>query len=548
MSKNTTALHANPFYVLRVTTRDDKPKIVAMAEERSLEIEDGVCQSAKSCLINPRTRLAAEMAWLPGVAPRTIDKMLLSLPAFLRSTQNTWGLPSLAQANLMAAACELSNSNELAPALVGFIHYFAEVVESIDPEDVLRDINEDRTVSQFPEIQGVEAIEAEIVERRKTYQVALTNLLDATEPLTLLEVMTEVVTVATEGGNESRPILIHGLVDSYEKKTLAVLEKGAENVIALVNRIREAAPQGPQAVDPPISQLEAATRRWVKIAAPIQLSNKSQGLEHGPSNRVAYGLRNLSVDLNNDHGMLSQASRINLLLLESFAAIPEVAEKLKEDAEALEGLRNAEQERARKDEEWARSITFRADVGLILKEELAISPEGIRWKGRSYPLDSISRVRWGGVKRSMNGIPTGTDYTIAFGSNRSETSIKLNKESTYSGFIETLWRAVCVRLLFDIGEALGNGQPVSIGDIVVEDAAFTLTRHKFLGTEPVRVGWNQVHVWTANGSFVVGHKDDKKIYSSASYINVWNTHIIEHLIRGSFKKPNCQKLSDYLKS
>lgn len=547
MSKSTTALHANPFYVLRVTTRDDKPKIVAMAEECSLEVDDAVCQSAKSCLINPRTRLAAEMAWLPGVAPRTIDKMLLALPAFLRSTQNTWGLPSLAQANLMAAACELSSGSEPAAALAGFIQYFADVVDSIDNQDVLRDINEDRTVSQFSEIPGVEAIEFEIVERRKAYQIALTNLLDATEPATLLEVMTEVVTVATDGGDETGPVLIHELVDSFEKKTLAILEKGADNLIALVDRIREAVPRGGQAVDPLLSQVEAATRRWVKIAAPIQISKKAQGLEHAPSNRVAYRLRNLSVDLNNDHGMLDQASRINQLLLESFAAIPEVTEKLEEDAEALEGLRDAAQDRARKDDEWARSITFRADVGLVLKEELSISLEGIRWKGHSYPLDAISRVRWGGLKRSVNGISTGTVYTIAFGSNRSETVISLRKESTYSGFIDTLWRAVCVRLLFDMGEALGKGQSISIGDIVVEDAAFTLTRHKFFGTERVRVGWNQVHVWSSNGVFVIGLKDDKKVYSSASYINVWNTHIIEHLIRGSFKKPGCQKLSDYLK-
>lgn len=547
MSKSTTALHANPFHVLRVTTRDDKPKIVAMAEECSLEIDDAVCQSAKLCLINPRTRLAAEMAWLPGVAPRAIDKMLLALPAFLRSTQNTWGLPSLAQANLMASACELSGGSEPAAALVGFIQYFADVVDSIDHLDVLRDINEDRTVSQFPAVPGVESIEFEIVERRKCYQIALTNLLDATEPATLLEVMTEVVTVATDGGDETGPVLIHELVDSFEKKTLAILEKGADNLIDLVDCIRESAPRGAQSVDPLLSQVEAATRQWVKIAAPIQVSKKAQGLEHAPSNRVAYQLRNLSVDLNNDHGMLDQASRINQLLLESFAAIPEVTEKLEEDAEALEGLREASQVRARKDDEWARSITFHADVGLVLKEELSISPKGIRWKGRSYPLDTISRARWGGLRRSVNGISTGTEYTIAFWDNRSETSIKLRKESTYSGFIDAFWRAVCVRLLFDIGDALSKGQSVAIGDILVEDSSFTLTRHKFLGTERVRVGRNEAHVWSSNGNFVVGHKSDKKVYSSASYINVWNTHILEHLIRGSFKKTNCQKLSDYLK-
>ena len=82
---------------------------------------------------------------------------------------------------------------------------------------------------------------------------------------------------------------------------------------------------------------------------------------------------------------------------------------------------------------------------------------------------------------------------------------------------------------------------------VDEDDAVTLVRHKFLGSnERVRLSWHEVHIWSADGSFVIGQQSDKKVYGSASYIHAWNTHILEHVVRGGFKK-GVHKLSDYLK-
>lgn len=63
-----TALNKSPFAVLGVTTRDDRRRIVELAEEKSLELDHELCQKARSDLTNPRTRLSAEIAWLPGVS------------------------------------------------------------------------------------------------------------------------------------------------------------------------------------------------------------------------------------------------------------------------------------------------------------------------------------------------------------------------------------------------------------------------------------------------------------------------------------------------
>ncbi|HDS1391584.1 TPA: hypothetical protein QEK39_001299 [Stenotrophomonas maltophilia] len=58
----TTALHQSAFAVLGVTIRDNRRRIVELAEEKSLELDHDVCQKARSDLTNPRTRLNAEIA------------------------------------------------------------------------------------------------------------------------------------------------------------------------------------------------------------------------------------------------------------------------------------------------------------------------------------------------------------------------------------------------------------------------------------------------------------------------------------------------------
>ncbi|AXF22238.1 hypothetical protein CUJ89_07960 [Burkholderia pyrrocinia] len=549
MSKNTTdtALHRNPFYVLGVTTRDDRRKIVAMAEERSLHLDSDVCQIARSTLTNPRMRLSAEMAWMPGVAPRIVESLMQSLsdnPQAIRSEQ---GLPSLARANLMATACELFADDESVLPLARFIRDFAAVVETIDLEEVLRDVNEDRSISGFPEVQTAELVEEELSERRKTYRLALRNLLDTMEPTKLIETLSTAVNLATAKGNSHGPTLLDDLVDSYEVEAQGLLQKEAETLLIVIENARQAAPRGAHAVDAALDRLEKIARNWYRFTKPIQTSAKSRGIVHQPSQDLAYALRGVGVMLNNEHSMLDQADRITRLLRELFAELPEVAERAQEDSEVIRRLRLQAEERDRDNEQWARDITFCAEVGLIFKDELAISPQGIRYNGRSIPLNSITRVRWGGVRRSVNGIPTGTDYTIAIGNNDSEQVIKLRKETTYSGFVAALWRAVCVRLVLEMIAALEKGQSFAFGDFVVEDDAVTLFRHKFFGSsERVRLNWHEVRVWSADGRFYIGTPTRKEVYGSASYIHICNTHIIEHIIRGGFEK-GIHKLSDYVK-
>lgn len=543
----TTALHQSAFAVLGVTIRDNRRRIVELAEEKSLELDHDVCQKARSDLTNPRTRLNAEVAWLPGVSPRKATQLVESLLNDPMAIREESSLPTLAHLNLLAAAFEAVDGKHNADDLAGFIMDTAYLAEDLTPEDVLRDINEDRTASGFPEVRALDQIEAELTERKRYYRTAIKDALDRLPPMTLIQVMTETVDGVTSGGEDHAPGLIDDLVDSYEVETQGILQKEAENVHKLIKAARDHAGSGEAAVKPYVDKLDAVARNWDKIAQPIQLSSKARGIDHEASRDLAYEIRGLAIELFNKHDMLAQSQRLTGLIQELFSEVPEISDRAEEDAEALADIFLQRKQSAARQGEWEREITYRAEIGVMFKDTLSISSQGVSWKGQNFPLDSITRVRWGGVSHSVNGIPTGTTYTIAFGNRNSEAVVELKKQDIYSTFIDKLWRAVCVRLLTEMLEALKAGRDLYFGDALLHDDGITLVKRKFLGSnEKVRCSWGQVHVWSADGSFYIGAKDDKKVNAGISYIHGANTHILEQAIRMGFKKPGMRRLSELL--
>lgn len=541
-----TALHRNPFWILGVTPRDDRRRVVELADEKSLVLDHDVCQKARSDLTSPRTRLAAEVAWLPGVSPRKAEQLARQVLQDPMSVRAETGIPTLAHANLMAAAFEAVGEQDEPDNVAEFIRALAQLAENLTVEEVVRDVNEDRAVSGFPEIKNSEQVESELGERKRYFRNAIKDALNRLRPTGLIAAITDTVEAATSGGEAQAPVLIDELVDTYEVETQQFLQKETENVHKLIKATRESARSGETAVKPLVDKLETVTRNWEKVAHPILLSAKARGIVHRPSHDLAISIRSLAIDLFNEHNLLTQSNRITNLLKALFSQLPEVAERVEQDAEALQDIfrdrRQAETRRA----EWAREITYRAEIGMVFKDVLSISPDGISWKGQHFPLDAITRVRWGGVRHSVNGIPTGTTFTLAFGDNGSEAVVELKREDVYSTFVEKLWRAVGVRILTELLQTLKAGRKFNFGDAQISDDAVTLTKHRFLAAdEEVQCDWSEVHVWSADGSFCIGARDDKKVYATLSYINTPNVHLLEQAIRMGFKR-GIRRLSDIL--
>ena len=392
-----TALHQTPFAILGVTTRDNRKRIVELAEEKSLYLDHDVCQKARSDLTNPRNRLSAEIAWLPGVSPRKTSQLLENLLQDPMTVREMAGLPTLAHLNLLAAAFEAVDGKHDADDLASFILEVAALADGLDPDDILRDINEDRAVSGFPDVQTFEQVEAELAERKRYYRNAIKDALNRLPPTTLIQVMTEAVDAITSNGEDHAPELIDELVDSYEVETQSFLQKEAENVHKLIKAARDSTNAGEAAVKTYVDKLAVVARNWDKVAQPIQLSAKARGINHEASRDLAYEIRSLAIDLFNKHDMLTQSQRLTGLLQELFAELPEVSERVEQDADALADIfRERGQSVARKDE-WAREITYHAEIGIMFKDTA-------RNSGASIAKASISNQQSIFLNREANSI------------------------------------------------------------------------------------------------------------------------------------------------
>ena len=156
------SLHLSPFWVLGVSARDDRRHIVQKAEERSIELDPEICQRARSELTSPRTRVAAEIGWLPGLSPARAAHLADCVrrnPGAVRSEQ---ALPTLARVNLLAAAFESLDAHTPRPYVSAFLQELASLVDKVALEEVVRDINEDRMASGFPQIASTEQVETEL--------------------------------------------------------------------------------------------------------------------------------------------------------------------------------------------------------------------------------------------------------------------------------------------------------------------------------------------------------------------------------------------------
>lgn len=543
-SRTSTFLQENPFCVLAATTRDPAQRIIELADERSLSLDDELCRKARSDLTTPKLRIAAEAAWLPGVSPAKAEQLVAALQRRALRVADDQGLPTLVRVNLMAAALQCEGVDEgedfarLAPNdAAQFLLTFCHLIEIVLPKDVLRDINEDRAVSGFPEIRGTEQIETELAELRRRYRTIVKDALNRMPPATLVETMAIAARVDTDRGGRQASTFLDELVDAYQDETKPFLDGEKAKIGKLLETASGAALKGAATLAPIIAKIEEVAANWVRVAEPIQLSLKARGIEHDMSHHIAYSIRGLSIKLFNEHGMLDEAQRITMLLQKLFADVPDVSARMHEDAEAIRGIDEARKKVVQDQAEWAEAITYRTDVGAVFKTKLAISPKGIEWRGSLYPLPSINRVRWGGVNHSINGIPTGATYTIGFGDDGSEAEVSLRDSKKYRTFVDCLWKAVCVRLMGDILVSLRDGQHLAFGDAVVTDTGVTLTKHKFLGHQKAFCDWSQIKIWSANGSFCMALQSDAKTYSHISYIHTPNTHLLEHLIRSSFKTP-----------
>lgn len=523
----------NPFAILKASTRDRKAHLNELADEAALHGDHDEALNARNVLSNPRTRLAAEVAWFPGLSPKRINLMLDHIAQGGFPTLD--GFSALSRANFLVESlhvCSKGGPTELQEG----IEALASHVEDIDVDEVIQAINEDRQAAGLPAVTDLSLVEAEINERVKHFERIATAFLEDLPSMEMVAVYEGLISDSTDEGADVGHRLIDALIDSYELKASSFLAEEAGRINGLVEQAKVATDRqvSEKQVRASVNDIIGALRTWDQVAQPIQVAYKSRGLTHGESQDLAFTARGLGIHLFNKHDYLDDAKLMSEALLELFSEVASVCDKVEEDIEELNkiAIERAERQRdeAEGNAEFAREISYSTEFGLIFKDKFRISPDGFDYKGSLIPLDQITGVRWGAVQKSTNGIPTGTDHYFAYGTTTSSVLLQPNQHQ-YQAIIQRAWRAVCIRILLGWMEDWSRGRKVTIDGVDVSDDGLVLRRGRFLKEDELKFfTWFEVSKGTHNGALNFSGKADKKFTASFSYKDGWNVHILDFAI------------------
>lgn len=539
-------LFDTPFYILGATSRDNKRRIYELAEEKSLFYDFDLITKAQADLVNPRKRITAELAWLPGVGPRLAAELIDSVENNKFAGQNQLDkLTPLARVNYLLSLLKHRQFDDYADwTSLGFeVLVIAQFFERIDIQEMAELLNAERIAAGFPEINDKLLIEESLHERRSYIRQIIKESLNRMPSKDLLEIMKFFVEESTDFGKQHGLMIIDDLVAGYEIEVQDFLETEGNNINSLVSNIRSSLARGSanQLIEKLISQLIAVVENWQLVAEPIQMNAKSRGGEHEKSVEIAKSIRSLGIDMYNEYGKIDYSTQLLETIKTFFSEVVTIAECVNDDMEVI----NAISERTMlREAEFAREITYETSVGIIFKERLKISPAGIEWRNATWNLEEITRIRWGGIKRSINGIPTGTTYSAYFGSETNFVVIDLGNHQ-YEKFVDCLWKAVGVNILTDFLKGLKTGKQYIFGMTPINDEGIVLEKHNFFSAnERKHFRWNEVVIWNDPGCFCVGIKD-RSFSASFSYLDHDNTHVLEIALRALWKNYS-PKLSSLL--
>lgn len=545
----------NPFHLLGATPRDNRNSLVELAEEKNLVDESEIIDNARTELTNPRKRLISEISWLPGLSPKQVNaaiQMLEHRPFALLDLLEKNAFPSLAAANLISSAIIRLDDSLPGHKMAEWIYTLSKHHSNIDQNKILVTLNEERVISGFPEILNIELVETELSARRSVFRQSIKTALDKLPSNELIIAVTKAIEDATEIGKLHAPILIDDMVDTFEVEAQPFLEKETANIKKLVNYINEAVEQerSDEILDGYITQLEKVVKNWDIVAQPMQVSSRSRGISHELSIEVGSYIRGLVLNLVNEHDNIDMSKRLTLLQQEVFAEVDSILDISVEDEIALDNIVEQREEYLKNSIEnakkWNKEITYKAELGLFFKDKLEISPSGVLYKSQNLPLDEIVGVRWGGTKHSVNGVPTGTVYTIVVGTNRQTIRVETKATNVYENFIDCLWKAVGVRLLTELLEGLREGKRYHFGNSIIDDNGIELEKFKLFGAnDRIYCQWGDVVKYNGPGTFNLAKKDNDRVSVKLEYQTMDNIHVLEAAISAFWKKGG-SKLSSLL--
>ena len=321
------SLDDNPFRILKASYRSSAAEISDLVEDAELDgvAEEEILQKARQALVTPRSRLTLELAWLPELSQLQISKVY---ELFGHADAHTIlsqidHFPELAKANITAHLCSHKRAS------IQAVHSLAQSWDEIDESNILNFINEERRSSGFPKIETQQLREV-LNEIRLRHAIAATNWVWSlpSPGKTMNGIVEEELDSNPEG------VFLRQFVDMYDKESeppLAAIQDSIRSAI-------ESAKVISKDLVCHVREILKLLEDWDTINQPVQIYFQSRGQEEGRSKKLSEAVRELCLDLANNHGCYDEALQLSAALLRTFPELESVAESLKGDISALESL------------------------------------------------------------------------------------------------------------------------------------------------------------------------------------------------------------------
>lgn len=338
----------NPFYIIGVSPRDSKSRIVSKVDEISL-LTGTLHNDEQNILLNPQKRIMAEISWFPGVAPKTVEKIINSIETTANIDEIEYeNFDDIVQINIILAKLTEIIVNDIFD-IVNEIIELDRIILNLDLKSILDDINSDRIISNFPEIESIHQIENVFNDYVDEITKFVSRKLQELEMNSYVSVITAIADKYINDNIQSGA-LINELIEKYEIYIQSQLYDIHESMKKLHNKLK----LNNSNKEKIANELISIAMDWGKIVQPLQLVAKFYGTSHIQSEDIAITLRDIALDMHNSYGETSLALLITQAMANLFKEIPEFFEIIQED---LKTLKKLEVERLKISEEEKESIS-----------------------------------------------------------------------------------------------------------------------------------------------------------------------------------------------
>lgn len=319
----------NPFVVLNVSPRAAREDLVTARDNAvwDLGVDETVAAKALSSLQHPFERLLAEISFLPSASPAQCKAITAALKK--GEFPDVSSLSALDQANLHAHALSVGKADPVTIDELSRLH------QKIDVSEVIRELNANRQLSREKSVERADAVSALTTLAQRHAQVAakvvVEDALKHSDDYQSAESIWAAERLVTEDVDGRSPFVAQ-FIEAYGGLTRPELQRLSDRIdsAAATLRMRPTKSMAQQVVDD--------LHQWDALRQPVQLWDRSHGIDEPESQALGKKLRELCLFLANDKQSFDVALTITKAMNEAFGELEGFSEKLEEDVEALEKL------------------------------------------------------------------------------------------------------------------------------------------------------------------------------------------------------------------